>query len=90
MAVLFRLYQMFSTFMVIFFVCEFGHRVSDSFEETNNAIGELKWYLFPTDTWKLLPIVVAGAHKPVVFTVFGSVSCSRMDFQTVRKLDFAF
>lgn len=83
MAVIYRIYQMFASFAMVYCICEFGHRVSNAFEETNNAIVRLKWYLFPIGTMQLLPIVIAGAHQPVVFIVFGSLTCSRADFQMV-------
>lgn len=79
---------MFLSFAVVFFVCDFGHRVSSAFEETNRSICKLNWYLLPIEKWKLLPIVIAGAHQPVSFTVFGSILCSREDFKMVRNLDF--
>lgn len=65
---------------------EFGNY--NAFEETNDTIGAFSWYLFPISTWKLLPIVIVGAHQPVAFIVCGRITCSRMDFQTVRIWDF--
>lgn len=62
-----------------------GQRVTNGFEEVNDSIGELNWYLLPTEFQSILSIFIAVAQQTVCFDVFGSISCSRDDFKSVRK-----
>lgn len=64
--------------------CELGHQVGYAFEKSSAAIDRMKWYLLPVEIWHMIPIIIAAAHEPIKFSVFGSVSCSREDFKMVR------
>lgn len=81
--VLYRFVQICLTFVIIFVICEIGHRVSKAFEETDILFDRLHWYSFPIEMWHMLPTVFAAAQEPIVFNVFGSISCSREDFKKV-------
>ena len=68
---------------IIFFYCEFGQRLSESFEDIGNKIGRFKWYSFPIGIKRMLPIIIMNVHEPVEITAFGSISCSRDTFKKV-------
>lgn len=81
------LWLAFWSFAAVFLICELGHRMSETFTEIDSTIGELNWYLFPIEMWYMLPILIAVAQQPVRFGVFGSISCSRVDFKKVDCLE---
>lgn len=78
--------QMFWSFAGIFGVCEFGQRLSSSFEEINNLYDRFKWYLFPCDVQKMLTMLLIVAQHPVELHVFGSISCCRITLKNVNKI----
>lgn len=75
----------FYAFGMMFTVCELCQRVTDSFDEINNRIMAFDWYKYPLKIQKLLPILLIGTQKPVVFECFGSISTLRETFKKVRK-----
>ena len=75
---------MFWSFGVVFLICELGHRMTETFGGIDLVIAELNWYLFPAKMWCMLPILITIAQQPARFGVFGSISCSRVDFKEVR------
>ena len=75
--------ELFLAFALVFVCCEFGHKLSKSFEEIDKTIGKLRWYKFPLHTWKMLPTLIFGAQEPATLRVFGTVSCTREDFKNV-------
>lgn len=69
---------------IIFACCEFGHKLSEAFDQIDYyIIGKLRWYNLPMYTRKMLPIVIMSAQEPATLNVFGSISCTRVDFKTV-------
>lgn len=81
--------DIFWSFVVIFGVCEFGDRLSGTFNEINYVYDELSWYLLPCKIQQTLIILMVFAQKPVqlhVFgTWFGSISCDRITLKSVSK-----
>lgn len=71
------------SFALIFFVCEFGHKISDKFDEFGYEISQLDWYLFSLEIQKMLPFFLIVADRPPDLNVFGDVSCGREDFKMV-------
>lgn len=87
--------EMFWALNIIFICCECGERVSNAFEEINDAIDELDWYLYPIEVQKILPTIIMHAQMPVIFKCFGNIACTRAFFKTVsltlkkaRKISF--
>lgn len=78
-----RCNQMLTAFAIVFVCCEFGHRLSKSFDKIDLDIGRLHWYKFPVQLWKMLPILMVGTQEPVTLRVFGSIFCAREDFKNV-------
>lgn len=86
MLVVSTLYAFF-VFLILFAVCELGERTGNIFIELDYEIGQLDWYLFPMNIQKMLPTLMANSQKPVVFNCFGSVACTRWQFQKVYVFD---
>lgn len=56
---------MFNTMNVfgsVFLACEVGQRFTDLFEEINDILDRLNWYLFPNKLQRLLPTVLVNAQ----------------------------
>lgn len=77
--------QIVATYGVIFLICELGERVSNEFIQVDNVVGQLKWYLFPTNIQKILPIVMIGTQEPVIFWGYGNFVSSREAFKNVSS-----
>lgn len=69
---------------MIFVLCEFGERVNAVFDEISIAVDQLRWYLFPLGTQKMLPTVLVVASEPVKLSMFGSIDCNRRTFKEVK------
>lgn len=66
-----------------FHFLELGERMSMSFVEVGDEIGELDWYAFPIEIQKMLPIVLIDSQKPIAIRCFGSIFCGREIFKKV-------
>lgn len=75
-----------TSFAFVFLACEFGHKLSSSFDEIDYEIGQMHWYKFPVNLWKLFPILIANTHEAVHLRVFGSSLCAREDFKRVSTV----
>lgn len=73
-------------FVAISSICEFGERLSGTFNEINNVCDQLAWHLFPHDVQQLLSFLFMIVQKPTELRVFGSISCSRITFQNVSRI----
>lgn len=80
---------MFMAISIIFGVCEFGEKLSETFGEVYDVYDQFAWYLFPYDVQQMLSIMMIVAQKPVELRVFGSISSNRITFRNVRE-GFAF
>lgn len=78
---------LFASYVCIFVLCEFGERVMAVFEEVSIAIDQLRFYLFPIDTQKMLPTVLVVAQDGVKLSMFGSIDCNRRTFKEVKRLE---
>lgn len=67
----------------MFAACEVGHRVNIGFIECNDMIDKLKWYRFPVNVQRMLPIIINYAQQPVELTCFGSAALNRETFKYV-------
>lgn len=88
MMVIFLFWQVFLSLSCIFVICELGQRVTNGFEDVGYTIEQLNWHLFPFKLWQTLPIFIIASQQPVRFDIFGSISCSRDDFKSVRKTEW--
>ena len=70
-------------FGVLFITCELGQRLNQAFEDCNDIINQFKWYSFPVEIQKMLPIIMNFAQQQVVFYCFGSTACIRETFKSV-------
>lgn len=75
-----------TSFSVLFIICEFGERVRLAFGEVNATVDELKWYLLPRKTRKMLLTVLIVVQEPVGLTIFGSIICNRIIFKEVNLI----
>lgn len=72
-------------FGTLFFCCEIGQRGTNLFEEIDDKIAQIDWYLFPNDMKVTLLIIIMTAQQPVDIECFGSFSCKREVFKKVSK-----
>lgn len=70
-------------------LCDFGERVTNHFDELNNAIYECEWYTFAIKFQNFLPMILMCTQEPMVLKGFGNVPCTREAFKKVR-LEFLF
>lgn len=75
--------QIFWSFAFVFFICEYGERVSNGFEELNTTLNDLKWYLLPNEIQRMLPTAMISFQAPVVVPIVGKMTCSRYIFEKV-------
>lgn len=80
--------EIFWAFAFIFFFCEFGERVSYGFEEINDTLNNLDWYLFPIEIQRMIPTTMIFFQAPVVVRIVGSFACSRYVFDRVSAIVF--
>lgn len=76
----------FWSFTLIFGVCEFGERLSATFEKINDVFGQSAWYLFPRKAKLMLPTLMIIAQKPLYLHVFGRITCGRITFENVGQV----
>lgn len=72
-------------FGYVFITCELFQRLTDGFDEINDAVDQLKWYQFSNEIRKMLPTLLINVQQPVFIKCFGSISCSR---ETFKKVSF--
>lgn len=73
-------------FGLVFIVCELCQQVCNGFEEMNKTMDQLYWLSYPVEIQRLLPMVIIFAQKPVIFIVFGSITCCRESFKKVTSI----
>lgn len=83
-------FEIFYTFAALFVVTEISQRVTLTFEECNEMIGQFEWYLFPIEIQRLLPIVMQSTQQPIEVKCLGSVACNRETFKYVSISQFSF
>lgn len=84
--IVFPVPMMFAAFLQIFFLCELGERITHQYNEIDEEICRMKWYLLPIRMQKILPTIMIGTQTPVMLAGFGNMRCTREDFKTVRNL----
>lgn len=88
MAVGMALLDIFAATVAILVICELGQRFSNAFEEIVDVLGEFRWYKFPIEINRSLPMLMAEAQLPVEIEVFGSITCCRVVMKFVNSSNF--
>lgn len=68
---------------ISFVTCELGERFTIAYGEMDCEFKQFKWYLFPIEVQRLLPILVQNAQQPVTLRCFGSIAANREAFKKV-------
>lgn len=76
--------EVFCAFCFVSVACELGERFSGAFEDVSDLIGEFKWYRFPGEVQRLLPILLVHTQRPIALECFGSILCVREALKSVR------
>lgn len=80
------IFNVLSVFGSVFLACEVGQRFSNLFEDINDQLDRLNWYLFPLNVQQLLPTILINAQEEVVFGYFGIITASRVQCQKVNEI----
>lgn len=75
--------QILYAFGSTFIACDLSQRIERAFEECNDVINQFKWYWFPIEIQRLLPLIMIAAQQPIEIKTFGSVACDRDTFKRV-------
>lgn len=75
-----------TSFVLMFFICEFGERLSHYFNTFDDAFGQCRWYLFPIEMQRMLVIATINTQQPVIIQSFGNIPCTRDSFKRVWNL----
>lgn len=70
-------------FGLVFFTCEIGQRFTTEFDTINGVIDQFKWYAFPFEVQRMLPVIITIAQQEVAVECFGSVMCLRESLKKV-------
>lgn len=68
---------------LVFFPCEVGQRLTNTFINIGDEFEQLNWYSFPTRIQRILPTILIGVQEPLAIGCFGIVSGSRVQFNKV-------
>ena len=69
----------------LFITCELCQRLTNEFEEINDAVDKLIWYQFPIEIQQMLPTLLTNVQRPVYIECFGNISCCRAVFIKVSS-----
>lgn len=82
-------FEIFYAFAVLFIACEMGQRQNIAYDECNEIFNQFKWYLFPVEIRRNLPIILNYTQQSVDIKCFGSAACDRETFKYV-SVDLVF
>lgn len=77
--------RVFWAFVLVFFSNEIGQRFTDTYENIEREIGQLKWYFYPAKLKRPFPMLIANVQQPIAIQFFGSAVCGRAQFQRVSS-----
>lgn len=66
-----------------YIACELGQRMNDAFDKIDTTLDHTRWYMFPIEIQRMLPMIHLIAQQPVSLECFGSIACSRDVFKDV-------
>lgn len=78
--------DVFWSFVAIYAVCEFGQKLTNAFDNIEYETGQLRWYFFPIQLHRILPIFMIVSQRPVDLRVIGSISSDRITFKNVSRI----
>ena len=70
----------------LYVFCEFGHQVTQRFDDLHDTVFGMAWYLLPLEMQKTIPMIISMAQKEVHLEAFGGVHCTREVFMKVCSL----
>lgn len=71
------------SFVSIFFICELGEQISTRFDDINEIIYQMDWYLFPSKIQRRMPLILQASQQPVGICGYGNFPVSRESFKRV-------
>lgn len=87
MVVIFLISDLTWSFGAVFVSCELCQRATDACDDIRDDIDQFKWYLFPSETWKMLLQIHTNQQKPAQFQCIRSIKCERIAFKNVSILE---
>lgn len=77
------LIQLFWSFALILFFCEFGAMVTGEFVAFNERLHQCNWYFFPIEVQRIFLIFMLDAQEPMLICGYGNITCTRDSFKNV-------
>lgn len=71
-------------FVALLVACEVCQRINLIFDECNEMVKQLEWYLFPAEIKRMLPLMLNFALEPIEIKCFGTMTSDREAFKYVR------
>lgn len=75
--------QVIGAFFFLLLACEFGARITSTYDDIDYAMLQLSWYNFPAKLQHILPTFISIVQKDVMTCGIGSFVCSRETFKRV-------
>lgn len=83
MGIIQQISYMFWSFGLIFILCNFGQKLTNQFDELNDALYMCDWYSFPLENQRMLPTILIATQQSVALKGFGNILCSRETSKSV-------
>lgn len=80
---MFLITQLFIAVTLALITNEFSEQICNEFNQINDEIDKLNWYLFPQRVQRILPVIMLNLQKRIYFECFGGISCNREFFKKV-------
>lgn len=71
-------------FLMFFLFSEYGQSVTDAFDDVNQSVYNISWYLCSNGVQKLLVTIINASQDTVRFKGYASIHSSRDMFKGVR------
>lgn len=75
--------EMFWSFAMCAFFCEFGAMVTEQFDVFDDEIYFCNWYLLPIKMQKMHLIFIQNTQEPAVIRGYANIRCTREIFKMV-------
>lgn len=76
--------EMFWSFALCAFFCEFGEKVTQQFILFDDEINRCDWHLLPTNMRKIHLFFMQSTQQPAIIQGYGNISCLRNTFKKVN------
>lgn len=77
--------EMFWSFAICAFFCEFGEMVARQFNLFDDEIYRCHWYLLPNKIQKMHLIFMVNTQQPTVIRGYANIWCNREIFKMVKS-----